>query len=293
MKPMSRGRLPFFVFVYLAVLLPAVSSAQDWGEPWSDPRDRPPHVDFSGSVGFLGTTDWSDLVLLGSISPVSGVLEQVLVRDLRVKAATAFDGSVTYWRGKYGFRTHVGFSKSSLVIGGTPLTMPGSDDRLSVDVDTWLYDVRGAIGFMEYDPHRWIWPYGFVGFGGVTYNLSRPISPPLLTFVEHSPSIPQNSGDRIVIVDDGGHQFVLAVNELGSETEFAFNFGIGTDFRIPMGRSGVGLRLEASDHVSSSPLSLDIHDLGSFGVAPSDTAVRFGLIHHFTLSAGLVVHIGH
>ena len=61
-------------------------------------------VDLSGSGGFLLSTDWSDLVLLGSVSTVSGALEQVLVRDLVMEPGPVYDGVVTYWEGRYGFR---------------------------------------------------------------------------------------------------------------------------------------------------------------------------------------------
>src|SRR5688500_11467166 len=88
--------------VALLLMVPAAAGAQDdWSQPWYDPRDRPPRVDLSVSVGLLAPTDWSDLVLLGSTSPVTGILEQVLVRDLRVEPDRVFEGTVTYWRAKY------------------------------------------------------------------------------------------------------------------------------------------------------------------------------------------------
>jgi hypothetical protein len=49
-------------------------------------RDRPPRVDLSASTGLLMPTDWSDLVLLGSLCSASGVL----VRDLQVEPRTVF-----------------------------------------------------------------------------------------------------------------------------------------------------------------------------------------------------------
>jgi hypothetical protein len=227
-------------------------------------------------------TDWSDLVLLGSLSSASGVLEQVLVRDVRVEPSAVYSGAVTYWTGRYGFRAHAARAASSLTIGG---------EELQVNLDTWLYDVRGAIGLSEYRPERWIWPYVFVGFGGITYDLDRTISPPLLTFIERGPS---RSGGRsdLVLVEENGRQFLLAVDELNLETVFAFNIGAGTDFRVPLGSAGVGLRLEVSDHVAASPLGLRIHEFSRFGVPASDTAVRFGRVHHLRATAGLVVQIG-
>src|SRR5690606_22241095 len=144
----------------LAVLGASNARAQDWGQPWSDPRDRPPRVDLSATIGPLVATDWSDLVLLGSLSPVSGVLEQALVRDLSVEPDVAWGGAFTYWQGRYGFRAFAGLSRSTLTIGAGPLdgSQPAAGD-FNVDVDTWFYEVRGAIGLLEYNPGRRVWPY--------------------------------------------------------------------------------------------------------------------------------------
>ena len=67
---------------------------------------------------------------------------------------------------------------------------------------------------------------------------------------------------------------------------------MGTDFRIPLGRGGVGLRVEISDHLSASPLGLRIEELSPVGTLRSDTGVRFRLVHHLSATAGLVVQIG-
>jgi hypothetical protein len=272
------------ILVIVPLLWPGVVAGQDWTQPWSDPYDRPPRVDISASAGFVVPSDWSDLVLLGSISPVSGILEQVVVRDVRVEPSTVFDANVTYWRGRTGFRVHGGYSTASLTIGGV-----ADEAGSSVDVDTWLYDVRAAVGLIEYAPSRWIWPYAFAGLGGITYDLSRTVSPSLLSFIDHTPS--RDDAGRIFVADPG-RQFVLSVDELGLETVLAANFGVGADFRIPIGAGGVGLRVEASDHVSRSPLGLRIREFSSRGAFTSDTTVDFGFVHHLRVAAGLVVQIG-
>jgi len=278
--------------VALVLLSPLPATAQNWNEPWADSYDRPARVDVSGSAGRLVPTDWSDLVLLGSISSVSGILEQVLVRDIRVEPATVYDGNVTYWRGRYGFRVHGGYSKGSLVIGGTPDTLQSrTGDERPTNVKTYIYDLRGAIGLIDYKPRRWVWPYVFVGLGGITYDLSRTITPPLLTFVGRTPEFRNARGD-IVVREDNGSQFVLAVDELGLETVLAVNFGAGTDLRIPLGPVSVGLRAEVSDHVSPSPLKLSILHMSSFGGLTSQTDVRFGYVHHLRAAAGLVIYLG-
>jgi hypothetical protein len=295
MHPSCSTVLPWVAFRLLAVvvvLVPSPLAAQDWSQPWADPQDRPPRVDVSASLGFLAPTDWSDLVLLGSISSTSGVLEQVLVRDLRVKADKEFGAAVTYWRGRYGFRVRGALSSSSVAIGGPlPSSAAGAEDGVSLDVDTWLYDIGGTIGFVEYAPQRWVWPYAFVGIGAVTYDLERRVSPPLLTFIERSR--PGAEGRReVVVVDDDSREFLLAIDELDTETVFALNFGVGTDFRIPLGPAGVGMRLELSDHVATSPVGLRISALRRAHPLTSDSGVEFGPVHHFRASAGFVLQFG-
>jgi len=279
----------------LVVISPCTASAQDdWSRPWADSYDRPPRVDVSASIGFLAPTDWSDLVLLGTLSSVSGVLEQVLVRDLRIDPDVEYDGAVTYWRGRYGFRVQGGFSSSSVSFGGPVTTAdqasaPGSP--VTIGVDTWMYDVRGVVGLVDYTPKTWAWPYAFFGLGGITYDLDQRISPPLLTFVERSRTLPNGNIDTIVVADRD-RQFLLSVDELGLETVFAFSVGIGADFKIPLGPAGLGVRVEASDHLASSPVSAHIAELRNRGLLTTDTGVGFGLVHHLRAAAGIVVQLG-
>jgi hypothetical protein len=273
--------LGFHLVLHLVLLLsyPAFATAQGWDNPWSDPRDRPGRVDLSATAGLLAPTDWSDLTLLGSLSSASGVLEQVLARDIRVEPGNSFGAAVTYWESRYGFRVQAARSKSSLAIGLSESV---------VDLDTWLYDVRGAVGLVDYQPTRWVWPYVFAGAGGISYDISRGVSAPIGTFIKEAPPVV----DQRVIVSAGDRQFVIGVDELKFETVFAVNFGIGTDFRIPLGPAGVGVRFEVSDHVAGSPLRLSIHELSRVGGLPSNGAVRFGAVHHLRADVGLVVQLG-
>jgi hypothetical protein len=274
----------FSPVVLALLLLPTSAVAQEWGQPWADPMDRPPRVDISASAGFVAPTDWSDLVVLGSLSSATGALEQVLVRDVRVEPGRSFSASATYWRSRYGFRVQGSYSDSSLEFG-SPL---GDNDLLgSVDVDTWMYDARLAVGLIEYAPQRIVWPYVFLGAGGISYDLSRTVTPPLLTFIERAP--PESAGRSTVIVEENGRQFLVAVDELGLETVLAFNVGIGADFRLPLGGGGLGVRFEVSDHFAKSPLGLRVQELGLGSAAD---AIRFGLVHHLRASAGVVVQIG-
>jgi hypothetical protein len=286
--------------LFVLTLLPLPVFAQDWSQPWADPMDRPARVDVTGSMGFVMPSNWSKLVLLGSISSGSGVFEQVLARDLRVEPDKAFGAAVTYWRARYGFRVQTDFSRSFLRIGASPLGASqlsiGDGQAESVRVKTWLYDMRGVIGLVEYEPRRLAWPYAFFGVGGITYDLARTVSPPL-TFIAQGVSgagIVQGAsgaGANIVITRDEGRQFVLSSDELGLKTVFSGNFGVGTDFRIPFGPAGVGVRLELSDRVAPSPLGLHIAELTRVGPSVEDR-IRFGLVHHLSATAGFVVQLG-
>ena len=289
---MPHARLPLTLLL-IALALPSRSFAQeDWMQPWSDSRDRPPRVDVSVSAGVLMPTDWSDLVLLGSISSLTGILEQVLVRDLRVEPDANFGAAVTYWRGRYGFRVNGGFSRSSLVIGSGSLGAPDPGDLTMGDVDVWLYDARGVIGMLDYTPARRVWPYGFIGIGGVTYDIKQPVRPPLLTFIEGGRTPPFTQNGDIVIVGDFGEEFILAIDELNLETVLAFSFGVGADFRIPLGKGGIGLRVEASDQIAESPVGLRIRELPNDGGLTSVDTIRFGTVHHLQAVASFVIQFG-
>ena len=292
---MRRAPLAVISLLVAWMLPPAPAFAQDWSQPWADPEDRPPRVDFSASGGFLMPTRWSDLVLLGSLSPGVGVLEQVLTRDVHVKPDTEFTAATTYWRSRYGLRVHGGFSRSSVSIGATPVAASssstaavGNGEAASVGIDTWLYDLGAAIGFVEYEPRRSVWPYGFFGVGGITYNLKQTIAPPL-SFLDRPPSAP--SGNIIVVASEG-RQFLLTTNALNVDTVLAFNVGLGTDFRVPLKGGGVAVRLEVADHVAASPIAFRIEELSSFGAVPSDSGARYRLVHHLSAAAGLVIQIG-
>ena len=282
---------PIAIVLVTLGLAPSSASAQAWDQPWSDPRDRPARFDVAVTAGMAAPTDWSDLVLLGSLSSVAGVFEQVLVRDIRVEPDALYGGALTYWRDRYGFRAGATFSRSSLTIGGTSLDATNAGrDVLAANVNTWSYDVRGIIGLIRYGPSRPAWPYVFFGAGAITYDLERTITPPLLTFIQQ-PGNRVGSGG-IIVHDDGDRQFLLAVDELGVETVPAFNFGVGSDFRIPFGGGALGLRVEVSDHISPSPLRVRIRELNAFGGLTNDDAVNFGSVHELRAIAGVVVQIG-
>jgi hypothetical protein len=281
----SHDRLRLLLLLAFLFCSPGIAAGQ-W-DPFDPPRD-PKHVDISGSAGLRLSTDWSDLVLLGTVSPATGVLEQVLARDLIFVAGPVFDATVMYWEGRYGFRAHGGFSRGCLAVGGhcgTIATLNGATSG-SVDMDAASYDVGGAFGLIDYRRNTWIWPYAFFGLGGVTYNIKQDISPPLQMFIERRPP----AGSQITIATDRQQPLLIAINELGLETKFAVNFGIGTDVRVPIGATGVGLRLELSDNLHASPLEIEVADVNAR--AGNVTRANALLVHNLRASAGLVVHFG-
>jgi hypothetical protein len=275
------------IVVALALLaLPTSSGAQT---DLSAVAPGPRRVDISGGGGYLLPTDWSDLVLLGSVSPVSGALQQVLLRDLVVRPGPVFDVAVTYWEGRYGFRTHVGFAQSCLTVGTSchepagPAGAPGS-----IDVKGWTYDVGGAIGLIDYRRGTPLWPYVFLGFGGVTYDLERTAGPPL-TFLEHNPAL---SPSQVVVSRDDPDPALIVIDELNLETKFAVNLGVGTDMRLPLGPASLGLRLEISDHIHRSPLDVLVVAVERGRSPRADTRLDFGFVHNLRATAGLVVQFG-
>jgi hypothetical protein len=275
------------IVVFAILIPPTMASAQP---SLLDLPPGPRRVDISGTGGFRLSTDWSDLVLLGSVSPASGALEQVLVRDLVVRPGPAFDAAVTYWEGRYGFRTHVGYAESCLTVGRAcgELTGPAGAAS-SVDVNTWVYDVGGAVGLIDYRRNTWVWPYVFFGFGAVTYDLARTAGPPL-TFIERS--APSGPDGRTVIARDNPDLVLIATDELGIETQFAMNIGVATDLRIPLGLASMGLRMEVSDYIHRSPIDVLVAPVNPLFGGRRDTRLNFGLVHNLRAAAGLVVHIG-
>ena len=245
---MHRKSPPFLVFfIPLMIAVPALAAAQGWDSPWSDPRDRPPRIDLSLSGGYVMSSDWSDLVVLGYVSSTSAALEQFLAPQFQVESGPVLGGSFSYSKTRYGVRVNAARSASSLKSSGVNI----------VDVNSWFYDIRGTVGLVDYTPVRPVLPYLFVGVGGITYDFARTAGPPS-PFLAHLPAAHQAN---LIVLDRGGRPFVLEVDEFGRESALALNFGIGTDLRMPLNDGAVGVRLELLDNVSPAPLGVRIHEL--------------------------------
>lgn len=261
----------------LMIAVPAVAVAQGWDSPWSDPRDRPARVDLSLSGGYVMATDWSDFIVLGSVSSTSSALEQVLAPEFQVESGPVLGGSFSYSKTKYGLRVNVARSASSLKSGGVNI----------VDVNSWFYDIRGTMGLVDYTPARSVLPYLFVGVGGITYDFARTVSPSRSPFLAHLPA----QQDDLLVLDHGRGRFVLEVDQFGRESVLALNFGIGTDLRVPLSDGAVGVRLELLDHVGPAPLGIRIHELNLYNPA-SSVPIRSGARHNLRAGAGLIVQFG-
>jgi hypothetical protein len=267
--------------------LPGIAAAQ-W-DPFNPPRD-PTHVDVSGTAGFRLSTDWSDLILLGAVSPATGALEQVLGRDLIFRPGPVYDATVMYWQGRYGFRAHGGFSRKCLAIAGQCGSIPtlnGPDARI------------GCRRCVELRRRRRLRPDRVspepVGMALCLLRLRRDhvqhqAEPQPAAADVHRRRPPGTPDITITELEGREQSLLIAIDELGIETKFALNFGIGTDLRIPLGAAGVGLRLELSDNMHESPLNIQVAELNTV----DDDIVRAngGLVHNLRASAGLVLHFG-
>lgn len=270
--------------------------------PATAQEEVPRRWDISLSGGASWSTNWSDLVLLGT---TGGLVERILVRGIRVDPGAMADLAVSYWEERFGFRVHGGWLNSCIAVGPSCVASGlSAEERLQlrlpaqdIDVNTWYVDVGGAVNLVRLRPRQVARPYIFFGAGAVVYSVGQGIRNLLPTFVVlgGTPGVLQfDSTTQTVIVADS--PFLVDVPEPGLETQFAGTFGIGTDLRIPIGNGGFGLRLEAADHVTKSPLHV------RFAQTPAEEEFflrrdrdgaevvdfDFGLVHNLRFTAGLV-----
>jgi hypothetical protein len=276
---------------------------QEEGPPepgWEDDEERPRRLDISLAAGRLLSSDWSDLVVLGTLG---GLVERVLVRDLAFAPGSAVDVAVTYWEGRYGFRVHAGMARSCVAIGGNcepiPVFLGRPDDPAlvpgDIDAAAWLLDIGGAVSLLRPGRDRDFRPFIFFGLGGVAYDLDGGVRFLLPTFIElgGAPGRVALDPDGNLIVVATGSPFLFSVDEPGFEVMFAGVLGIGADVRVPVGDGTVGLRFELADHVTRSPLNVRlagfVDDFHLSRRDVEDVRFDFGAVHNLRLNIGLVV----
>ncbi len=274
--------------------LPGTARAQDY---WGDQADwnnefagQPKSLSFSAGAGEYWSSPWNDLVLLGAITSQNAV-EQVLLRQVQVSPARFYTGSVTYRRGRGGARLQVGYVKSCLEIAGScEPALQGSPTQVPlprrIDVRTWTADVEGEIGLLPVKGGEWARPYLLVGGGGVVYKPAANATDLLPQFLSFPGGTATTQGTNVFVQFPGAGQVVADIQGAGLQTVFAAVLGVGTDLRVPVGNGGFGIRVQAADHISGSPMHVRILQQGG-STTPAD--FTFGAIHNFELSVGGVV----
>lgn len=277
-----------------ALLLSATPAAAQQRDLWTE-YDGPRRLEFAVNGGLFLSSNWSNLVFLETIDRSGDVGRQVLLREFAVAPKLGGTGSITYWRGRYGFRVHAGFVRSCVTTGnrceGSRLPEQDELEVTEIDMDTWSYGVQGIVGLMEHTTGQWFRPYLIVGAGGVTYDLEHPLSTVLPGPFTSTGPVRVGGGGTTVLLNDPA-TYLIAVDEVSLETRFALNLGIGTDFRIPVGPGGLGLRLELSDQISQSPVSLNVvrldRGIGFHSRGFDEVAFNGRTVHNWRLSAGLM-----
>jgi hypothetical protein len=294
---------PAFRAPLVALLLAAPAVAQidtTRSRPFWQPYDGPRRLEVSVSAGYAFSTDWSDRVTLDVFDTRGGAYRQILLRDVAVAPGAGGEVAVTYWKGRYGFRVHAGYSQSCLTTasrcGARPAARDAALSVAEVPMDIWRYGVMGVVGLRNYAGSRFFRPYLLVGAGGVAYDSDEDVLPLFPgTFQRLTP--PGDALPGTVYITDGTSAFLIATDELGLENAFSLTLGVGTDFRIPAGPGGLSLRVELVDQITNSPFSVRVARLDNsgrfgFGRGIDETTFHAGAIHNLRLTAGVALEFG-
>ncbi|MGH7471695.1 MAG: hypothetical protein ACRENP_27395 [Longimicrobiales bacterium] len=288
----------------LALLLGALPATAQQRDLWED-YDGPRRIEFAAGAGLFLTTGWSDRVFLESFSALGVTNRQLLLRGFSMAPEFGGAASVTYWKGRYGFRVQAGFVQSCVTTSShcDDVLFPPFDELPIVETEMhqYTYGVQGIVGLTEYSPNQSIRPYVIVGAGGVTYDVDQPLSALLPGPLTTTGPVRIDDNKETVIVADPT-TLLFSVSEGSVTSKFAFNLGIGTDLRAPIGSGAFGFRFEASDQIAKAPLSLRVVRLdGGFftpwgctvqcdGVEEIEFNDRF--VHSWRLSASIFVEFG-
>ncbi|MGH7446106.1 MAG: hypothetical protein ACREK1_01130 [Longimicrobiales bacterium] len=269
---------------------------------WGGEYDGPRRLELSASAGYAASTDWSDLVALHVTDARGGIHRQVLLRSVAVAPGAGGAASVTYWKGRHGFRVTAGYTQSCLTtaprcVDGDPAP-PEQNAALTVaevPMDVWRYGVEGIVGLRNWADSRLWRPYAVLGLGGVAYDPEAgalPIFPGTFETVVPAP----DGGSGTVVITNGTDTFLLATDELGLENVLGLTLGIGMDLRVPVGIGGLSLRLELADQMTRSPFSVRVTRLGDdrrrFDRDGGEAVFRSEVIHNLRASAGVALEFG-
>jgi len=264
--------------------------AQGYEDEFDNPyAGQPRALSVEAFGGTSWSSPWNDLVVLGTISSRSA-LEQVLLRQVQVSPALLVGGSVTYRRGRAGFRVEAAYSRSCLEMAGscdpaaqgsgTQLPLPGR-----INLRTWTADVDAEVSLLPVRPGQWLKPFLLLGAGGVVYDPQGSAAQLLPQFLAFPGGSATSDGREVTVNFPGAGQVVADVQGVGLETLFAGVVGAGTDVRVPIGNGGFGLRLQVADHIASSPMKVAVLE----GNQLSPATLAFGSINNIRLTAGVVV----
>lgn len=300
---MTRRILVSLAPLLFAVPLAAQADTTRFDRLWGGEYDGPRRLELSASAGYALSTDWSDRVSLHVADAHGAIHRQVLLRSVAIAPGAGGSASVTYWRGRHGFRVLAGYSRSCLTTAprcvGDDEVPPGQEAAMAVaevGMDVWRYGVEGIIGLRNWADSRWWRPYAILGLGGVAYDPeggALPIFPGTFETVVPAPDQPSGT----IIITNGNDTFLLATDELGLENVLGLTLGIGMDLRAPVGIGGLALRLELADQMTRSPFSVSVTRLGSdrrtfYGGGRGEVVFRSEVIHNLRASAGLALEFG-
>ncbi len=264
--------------------------AQSYGDYFDNPYvGQPRSLSLEAFGGTYWSSPWNDLVLLGALSSRNAV-EQVLLRQVQVHPAALYGGSVTYRRGRGGFRVQAAYSRSCLEMAGscdpaqqgsqTQVPLPGH-----IDVNTWMADVDAEVSLVPIHGGEWIRPYVLLGAGGVVYDPRGNAAQLLPQFLQFPGGTATTTGNEVTVSFPGSGTVVADVHGAGLQTVFAGVLGLGTDVRVPVGNGGFGIRVQVADHIAASPMKVAVLQAGNVQPASFD----FGSIQNIRLTAGVVL----
>lgn len=287
--------------LFLAVPAAAQTDTTRFDRLWGGEYDGPRRLELSASAGYAASTDWSDLVALHVADPRGGIHRQVLLRSVAVAPGAGGAASVTYWKGRHGFRVTAGYTRSCLTTAprcvdgdASPPEQNAALMVAEVPMDVWRYGVEGIVGLRNWADSRLWRPFAILGLGGVAYDPEAgalPIFPGTFETVVPAP----DGGSGTVVITNGTDTFLLATDELGLENVLGLTLGIGMDLRVPVGIGGLSLRLEVADQMTRSPFSVRVTRLGDDrrGFYRDDEIVfRSEVIHNLRATAGVALEFG-